>query len=477
VSDSPFRVRAAWPGAGRRRAVPPLRALLLAILLTPLVAAQQSQAEKDATIDRLLKELAAERAAREALEARVAALEGTHPAPVDDLEEQLKGLVAPGDLSSAPARPPSSPAFYNPAIGVFMDAVGEGGNFDQRLGEDSDKFSLREAEIDMRLPLSPFAEGVGIFAFENQGNGEFDATIEEGYANLDLGTLFDWNVDTTAKLGRFRPIFGRNNALHAHDWLQVEQPVAVRNLIGDEGVIGEGVMLHQPLAAWQGAEGRGRTLNVDLSLVNGELLTSDDSALDEAAGAAGLSLESDDPMYVARLSQFSELGGLSDIELGVSAMGPLGSDAQLTDTGERVKSSYLDADLTWRSRTDEHGVGSWLLQAEALRAQVDDHDAGMVADGSDSGWWLTAQHQISPSVYIGLLYGMSDVLENEAEDTSLSPYLTWYADEFFRIRAEYEHLTRDGHGSTEDVSDANRFQLQFTWNFGVHAPHPYWVNR
>lgn len=473
---SPLR---ASPPAGRRRAASLLpRALLLAAVLSPLVAAQQSQAEKDALIDKLLKELAAERAAREALAARVAALEAARPEPgADELEEQLKGLVAPGDLQAAPARPPSSPAFYNPAIGVYMDAVAEGGNFDQRFGEDSDKFSLRETEIDMRLPLSPFAEGVGIFAFENQGDNEFEATIEEGYANLGLGTMFDWRIDTTAKLGRFRPMFGRNNQLHTHDWLQVEQPVAVRNLLGDEGVVGEGVMFHQPLAAWQAGGGRGRALSLDLSLVNGELLDGEETALGEAAGAAGLSLGSDDPMYVARLSQFSELGAMSDLEFGVSAMGPLGADALLTDTGERVTASYLDADVTWRSRREEHGVGSWLLQAEALRAYVDDHDAGMVANGRDSGWWFTAQHQISPTVYIGLLYGMSDVLESEAEDTSISPYLTWYADEFFRIRAEYEHLTRDGHGSEPDVSDGNRFQLQFTWNFGVHAPHPYWVNR
>jgi len=91
--------------------------------------------------------------------------------------------------------------------------------------------------------------------------------------------------------------------------------------------------------------------------------------------------------------------------------------------------------------------------------------------------WFTVQRQTAPNWYLGLLFGVSDVLGSRAEDTSISPYVSWYADEFFRIRAEIEHLTRDGNGSEEDISDANRLMLQFTWTFGVHQPHPYWVNR
>ena len=447
---------------------------LVAALAPPL----RAQDTPDTTLEQLLKELAAERAAREALEKRVAELEAARGGPSsDDLERQLQGLVAPGELDAAGARPPSSPAFYDPAIGVFMDARIDAGNFDDRLGEDTDNFRLRETEIDMRLPLSPFAEGVGIFSFENLGDNEFEALVEEGYANLSLGTLLDADIDTTAKLGRFRPLFGRNNQLHLHDQLQVEQPLAVRNLLGDEGVTGEGLLVHQPLASWGGGAGQGRTLSLDVAVVNGELLTGEETALGELAEAVGSELESDGSMYVARLSQYSELDELSDVEVGVSAIGPLGGGAVMTDAGDDLQASYLDADVTWRSREAEHGVGSWLVQAETLRADLDDNGAGVTGTGTEAGWWLTVQRQTSPSVYLGLLLGESDVLGSRAEDSSISPYLTWYADEFFRIRAQLEHLVRDGNGSEEDISDANRLLLQFTWNFGVHQPHPYWVNR
>jgi len=455
---------------------PPSIALLLclaalgAAALTPPLSAQDS---KDKAIEQLMKELAAERAAREALEKRVEQLEGKAAPSGDDLERQLQGLVAPGDLQKAPPRPPSSPAFYDPAIGVFMDSVADAGNFDQRLGEDTDNFRLREAEVDMRLPLSPFAEGVAIFSWENEGNNNFNATVEEGYANINVGALTDTNVDTTAKLGRFRPIFGRNNQLHLHDWLQVYQPLPVRNLLGPEGLVGEGVMVHQPITDWEGAGGLGRTVNLDFSVVNGEMFIGD-TALGEAADEAGLGLQSDDPMYVARLSQYSELDALSDLELGVSAIGPLGANAVTTDAGERVHVHYLDADITWRDRAAEHGVGSWLVQAEGMRAWIDDTSSDFVPDSSDQGWWLTVQRQTSANWYVGVLYGTSDVLSSTAHQDSIAPYVTWYADEFFRVRGEFEHLTQNGGGSDDNISDANRLLLQFTWNFGVHAPHPYW---
>jgi hypothetical protein len=446
-------------------------ALLSAALLSPLLSAQDSQATD---IQELLRQLKAEREARLLLERRVAELERQRHEPSSDaLEDQLRGLVAPGELERAGPRAPMSPSFYNPAVGVFMDSRVDAGNFDTRLDEDTDNFSLRETEIDLRLPLAPFAEGVAIIALENEG-GEFETVVEEGYANIDVGTLLDVDVDTTARIGRFRPMFGRNNALHLHDGLQTNLPLAVRNLVGEEGLVGEGLALRQPL--WSG---EGQAANLDLAIVNGDMLAGHGSPLDAIAEDAGTEMASDGELLVARASHFTELGegGLSDIEFGVSRLGRLAPDAVETESGAEIEATYWDFDVTWRSRQAEHGVGSWLVQAETVRAQLDDDGAGLVGDERESGWWVTVQRQVSPNVYLGVLYGESDVLASDAEQDSVQPYVSWYADEFFRVRAGIEHLTQDGHGSEEDFSDANRLLLQFTWNFGAHQPHPYWVNR
>jgi hypothetical protein len=451
-----------------RRATVPL-GLLAALALSPHLSAQ--------TNEELQEQLAAERAARQELERRIAELEKRMtPSETDEMERQLQLLVEPGGLEQAEARAPSSPAFYNPSIGVFMDSVADVGNFDRRTGEDSDKFSLRETEIDMRLPISPFATGVGVFSWENLGNNEFDSVIEEGYADIGLGKLFDkkdW--DTTAKIGRFRPMFGRNNQLHLHDWMQVNQPIAVQNLLGEEGVVGEGVMFNTPLFHSGEEAGTGRTTSLNLALVNGELFTGEDNAPGSIASDAGDPLHSDGAMAVTRLSQFMELGPLSDLEMGVSNITELDSDALVLDSGQEVTPTYWDADITWRSRDDETGIGSWLLQAEAIRAELDDDGAGIYSTSNRDGWWTTVQRQISTTVYLGLLYSQSDVLDSDTKQKEISPYISWYADEFFRIRTQLDFLQQDD--SADDFSDAHRLLMQFTWNFGAHAPHPYWVNK
>jgi hypothetical protein len=428
------------------------------------------------TVEELRAELERERAARLALEQRLADVEARlNGSGLGALEVQLQGLVAPEHALPAATRTPTSPAFFNPAVGVFMDATIEAGNFDDRLGEDSDRLSLRETEVDLRLPLSPFATGVGIFAWENLGGNEFEALVEEAYADIHLGGLFDVDCDLVARLGRFRPAFGRNNQLHLHDWLQVNQPVAVRHLLGPEGLVGEGIMVQQPLAHSGDEPGEGRTTSLSVALVNGDLFTGEETAAGEIAAAAGDELGSDGPMAVTRISEFVELGTLSDVEVGVSNITRLSSDALVTESGVQVDADYWGADLTWRSRDDETGVGSWLVQLETIRADLDDDGAGLFASGRRDGWWVTTQRHVSPTTYVGLNVGKSDMLDGGARDTSISPYVTWYADEFFRIRTQLEHLTRKG--GAADFSDANRLLMQFTWNFGAHQPHPYWVNR
>ena len=96
--------------------------------------------------------------------------------------------------------------------------------------------------------------------------------------------------------------------------------------------------------------------------------------------------------------------------------------------------------------------------------------------GSRDGSSSTIQRQLSPSVYLGLLYARSDELGTEDKDNSISPYLSWYADEFFRIRWQIDRQNRDV-ADGPDVNGAYRGIMQFTWNFGVHQPHPYWVNK
>jgi hypothetical protein len=458
-----------------------LAAALLAGGLCPSPGAQVAP-QVAPSDDDLRAELERERAERRKLELRVATLERLLGPQLeqDDLEIQLQGLLGPGALPSGAPRPTVFPSAYNPRIGVFMDATIEGGEWDDELGEESDRMSLRETELDFRLPIAPFAQGVAIITLEDAGAGEFETHIEEGYADIAVGGLLDNDWDATAKVGRFRPAFGRNNQLHLHDQLLVTLPDAVRNLLGGEGLIGDGVSVHVPLHHTETASGRGHTTSLDLAVINGEVFTGEESLFGELAEEAGLELDSDSPMVVARASHFVELDSLSDVEIGVSTMQRLGSEAVTTDAGTAIDPELIGADITWRSRDDETGVGSWLLQAETIRTKVD-YD-GSAAPGFPTGsqkrdgWWVTAQRQVSPTVYMGMRYGESEMYGSGDVDRSIAPYVSWYADEFFRIRAQLERLERTVAGGP-DIDEVWRAMLQFSWNFGSHQPHPYWVNR
>lgn len=444
-----------------------------------LGAAPRATAQSDDETELLRQELRAALAVISRLEARVSALEAgeARGSPGDDLEAQLQGLIVP---EPAPAPRTLFPSAGNPRIGVFMDTVAEAGNAQESLGQDGDRFSLREVEVDIRVAISPFADGVFITTFEDEGNGEYHTTVEEGYADVALGALL--SVDTAAqlKIGRFRVPFGTNNKLHTHDLPQVDRPYAVSAQLGPEGLIGDGVEATLPLFHSENEQGLGRTTRAQFAVVNGQMFTGDESLLGEMAGGVGLGLESDAPVLVGRLSHFIELDELADLEFGASTLTDLGSNAVRTDVGSKIDPSVLGADVTLRLADDETRQGSWLFQAEAIRSQYDFGVSGTpgfpVGNDESTGYWFTAQRQTAPTVYVGLRVGQSDVLGTDGSDSlrDVSPYVTWYADEFFRLRLQGQHMWQDASGSDDQ---ATRVFLQGTWNFGAHQPHPYWTNR
>ncbi len=433
-----------------------------AVLLTPTVLRAQT------SNDELFEALREALATIAALEQRVEALEAANPAQ-DPLEAQLQRLI--GREGSAPPRRTVFPSSLNPRIGVFMDAVATAGNVKEAPGENADRFSLRETEVDFRLPVSPFAEGVLIAAFEDAGSGEFESLIEEGYADIALGTFFDNPSASRAKLGRFRVPFGHDNKLHTHDLLQVDRPVSSSRHLGEEGLIGDGIEVTIPLGSSESDDGLGQATTLQLAVVNGEALTGEEGALGAAFDGTGVDLASDAPILVARASHFVELGERSDLEFGASYLDGVSKNAITTSTGGEVTPRMFGVDATWRQRDDESGVGSWLVSAEFLQSDFGYRGPSVFEGKRQRGASVTAQRQLTPSVYAGLRVGKTDELGTGVEVKEASPYVSWYADEFFRLRVQGQHLEMD------PGRHATRVFLQASWNFGAHSTHPYWTNR
>lgn len=470
------------PPSGARSPAPPRRSrslipiLSLCVLLVLGAAAPLLRAQDEPTPDDLAQRLAEALARIDQLEGRVAELEG-QAGPEDDLEAQLQSLIV-----EEPEKPPPRTSFlsaYNPSIGVFMDATVDAGNAQEKLGVNGDRFSLRETEIDLRAPLSPFATGVLVTTFEDAGSGAFDVGVEEGYADVALGALLDTDTVAQAKVGRFRVPFGHDNVLHTHDQLQVDRSIPVTKLLGNEGLIGDGIQVSSPVHYSEDEDGLGATTSVAAALVNGEMLTGDEGLLGERAADAGLTLNSDAPMVVGRVSHYKELSTISDLELGASVIKGLNSRAVMTDAPSRIEPTFYSVDATWRHRDDETGVGGWLLTGEAITSHTDFGQPGVAGFPSGGmtarGWSLTAQRQTDINTFIGLRVGRSDQIGTDDTFNDVSPYISWYADEFFRLRVQGQRLQR--HAAGPGDATAYRLLLEATWNFGTHLPHPYWVNR
>ncbi|GJM22878.1 MAG: hypothetical protein DHS20C15_27930 [Planctomycetota bacterium] len=454
------------------------RPLVSLVGLLSLFLAGTTRAQED-PVEALASALREALATIERLEARIAALEEgaapTSDSEADQLEAQLRALIV-DDPATQPQRT-IFPSASNPRIGVFMDALAEAGNGEEELG-DGDRFSLRETEIDFRMPISPFAEGVLVAVHEDAGNNEFESLVEEGYADISWSGLFHNDTALRSRLGRFRVGFGKDNRLHLHDLPQADRNLATQYQLGGEGVIGDGIEFSMPLAHSDSADGLGATTSASLAFVNGELFTGEEGILGERAEDDGLEIDSDAPLIVGRVTHYRELDARSDLEFGASFITNMGSDTITTDAGNEITPRAYGADITWRQRGDETLVGSWLLQGEYL--QTDFQATGPAnpsfpnTDETNHGFALTAQRQMSMNTYLGVRLDRTDMLASAGEVEGVSPYFSWYPTEFFRVRTQAQYLSMRDDATADD--SITRLLFQFTWNFGAHMPHPYWTN-
>ncbi len=349
---------------------------------------------------------------------------------------------------------------FNPQITVFADVLGSLSS--DSADETTNRFSLREVEVDLRAAVAPWADGVLILALHEEIEDDGGSTeighhieIEEGY--LDF---FDLGYDLAGRVGVLRNHFGRHNQLHTHDTPQVTRPLAHSAFFGHEGLITTGVEArwHVPNPWDDFVELRAAVINAD----GGE----------EAPLLGGP--DADNPALVVRGKWFDTLGDDWDVELGGSYLYSATSDRG----GFDAHVAGADATFTWRS-PQAPDSRSLLLQGEALWARNDIDDGGTGFRNRSAGYYAFAQLQLARDWYVGVRGDRTEFPNDEDRgpvdrDLGLSSYVSWYPTEFVRLRLEYQHLEQETAGFDSDV---DRLFLNLTFTFGAHPPHPYWVNR
>src|SRR3989449_4620815 len=197
-----------------------------AVMLPGTVSGQESELE---TLKRQLKEMQDQmRTMAERIE----------------LMEQEKEAEQAAPSQSAQSAAQSFPGALNPAISVIGNFVGRADT--QRVFNDSgdridNKMNLREAEIDMRVPIDPYADGVLIASLESESPGKFTADVEEGYVNVKKLPFIESPLGMKFQVGRFRPAFGKFNTLHTHDLPTTMRSLVTQEFLGMDGFISQGV--------------------------------------------------------------------------------------------------------------------------------------------------------------------------------------------------------------------------------------------
>jgi hypothetical protein len=455
-------------------------AVLMAVVLSPGSATAQESKGEGASFAASPKQ--AERtdsATLGSLKAQIDQLKADYEKRIKGLEDQMEELqkqmlqAAPETLEPAPpadSRPVQSiPGALNPAISVvgnFVGRIDDQKVFNSDLDRIDNKVNLREAEIDMRVPIDPYADGVLITSLESETPGKFNVDVEEGYVNIKKLPFLDHPpLGLKLKVGRFRPTFGKFNVLHTHDLPQTFRSLPTQEFLGDEGFIQNGISGNFFIPTpWDDRS----SLDATIEVLNGGDIAFSPSIRNRTS-------------YLGHLRWFRTFEDAHNLELGWSHY--------FHPSGNLVRSANLDGiDFLYRWKPLRQGEwksflfgGEWMLAHHASPDALEPIEVSRAIEaglqpgtGKPSGYSVFTQWQFDRRKYAGVRWDQTDTLFNPSlQRRSLTTCFSYYFSEFLRFRVNYEHRWSDVF--TED--GRNSVFLELNWVFGSHPPEPFWVNK
>lgn len=382
------------------------------------------------------------------------ALKSGSPAPAaaatpTDAEDLTKVEVAqaPATPAAAPAAAPSigdvttinnpsdpgASKVFNPdtsVIGNFLGKVGQTNPYEFGPDDVRRPMNLDEAEIAFEAFIDPYAKGKFFFSVTKEG-----IDVEEGYAQFV--TL---PFDLTAKAGKFKALFGKDNTWHAHVRPWVDQPLVIHNFFGDEGFNDDGISVSKSISnPW----------NTFIE-ATGEVFEGGVANVFERRGL-------NDLVYNAHLKAFHDLSENNNIELGTSyARGTLND----------VHNQFAGIDVTYRWKPPQRGLyNSFIGRLEAIENRRGD------ANNTLRGFYASADYQLSRRLFTGVRIDSSDRFVAGGAtptDRGVSATLTFWPSEFSQLRGQ---LRRMRYGDVGKSVTELLLQLQFS--IGAHGAHSF----
>jgi hypothetical protein len=348
--------------------------------------------------------------------------------------DQLRGALPPSAQAASPVPQGSVPPIpsaspnanvANPAISVLPDFTYSAGNDPYWTSQDA--LQVREVEIAFSAAIDPFANANVFLSLEGS---EFSP--EEAYAAF-TGLSGGW----TMKLGKFKADFGKQNSAHTHTWFQADQPLALRTMLGDEGLSDTGVSVSHLLPTpWMS------DLTVEIQGGRNEDLFGGQRS---------------DLSYLVAWRNYWDLSDDSSLEAQLSLTAGKNAAGHGTGLGNLA--------LTYRHKPLSSGTrDSFLWRTEIIGESCRGPD-GL---NRSAGAFTYVDWQFARDWHLG---ARADYAEHP-DDPGLHDYggalvLTFFPSEFQRLRLQYERVKYGGIGTR------NALVFEFGFAIGAHGAHPF----
>ncbi len=288
--------------------------------------------------------------------------------------------------------------------------------------DDRSGMPVREIGLHFQHVLDPFSMFKSAIAFSPSEG----VAVEEVYVSW-----FGIIPSVSFTLGRFRQNFGVLNRWHVHDLDQTRHPLAMRLVLGDEGLVGDGFSVRWLMPSL-------------LAHVNELTLEVVDGSNETLFAGEHFSI----PSTMLHLKNYYDLSDDTYLELGLSGMfgfnnrrGLLNEERELVDEPWR-KTWVAGADLTvfW-SPLQQAKYKSFTWRSEFFYAGKELGPLEDAAYGHSWGAYSYLQFQLAERWFAGVRGDI--VLPTERDSDELAwdavPYLTFWQSEFVYFRLEYQH--------------------------------------
>jgi hypothetical protein len=373
----------------------------------------------------------------ELLEEQIRQLEQRREA-VEEEDADASPDVPGGEVPATPSAP-RSVSLMNPAISVIPDFTYSMGN--DPAWEEADPFQVREVEVAFSASIDPIASASVYLALED---GELDA--EEAFAVFP-GVPGGFTV----KLGKFKMDFGKQNTLHTHSWFQANQPLALRTMLGGEGLADVGLSVNRLVPTpWFS----------DVTI--------------EVAGGGNEEVFSgsrSDLSYLGAWRNFWDLSDNANLEAQLSLVTGRNVTGHSTGLGN-VAVTYRYKPLASATRASFLWRTELLLEryqgADVPEGGFDDGFEGVIGLQRSTGAFSYVDWQFTRGWFVG---ARADYAEHPWEpskhDTGGALTLTWFPSEFQRLRLQAERIDYD------EVGPRSALVFEYIFAIGAHGAHPF----